>query len=225
MEKMTFKRYYFELVRKLSDDERLEVYDSIFRYFFDGCEGVKSKHAAYKIIRMMIESDCRRTDEILEKRRDAGRKGGLAKARKNLPVEEPQTPPEPEPEPEPEPVPVVREEERPEPATIEPATTEPPKEPKPKPQKKRYAEFVLMTEDEYKKLQDAHGEEGAKWMVTKLDNYKAARGMTYKSDYRAILNWVVPEYQKQKIYGNKTYPRIDQRIAVSHHGDGEDDHF
>ena len=33
-------------------------------------------------------------------------------------------------------------------------------------------------------------------MVKKLDDYKAASGRTYKSDYRAILNWVVGEYRK-----------------------------
>ena len=66
------------------------------------------------------------------------------------------------------------------------AQQEKPKKPT-KPTKHKYAEFVLLTEAEYQKLVDAHGEEGAQWMITKLDNYKAARGMTYKSDYRAIL--------------------------------------
>lgn len=63
--------------------------------------------------------------------------------------------------------------------------------------KKMYAENVKMTESEYKNLVDRYSEEGARWMITKLDNYKAARGMVYKSDYRAILNWVVKEWQKE----------------------------
>lgn len=63
--------------------------------------------------------------------------------------------------------------------------------------KKHYAETVLMTESEYKNLVERYSEEGARWMITKLDNYKAARGMVYKSDYRAILNWVVKEWQKE----------------------------
>lgn len=63
--------------------------------------------------------------------------------------------------------------------------------------KKKYAENVKMTESEYKNLVDRYTEEGARWMITKLDNYKAARGMVYKSDYRAILNWVVKEWQKE----------------------------
>lgn len=63
--------------------------------------------------------------------------------------------------------------------------------------KKMYAENVKMTESEYKNLVERYTEEGARWMITKLDNYKAARGMVYKSDYRAILNWVVKEWQKE----------------------------
>lgn len=63
--------------------------------------------------------------------------------------------------------------------------------------KKMYAENVKMTESEYNNLVDKYSEEGARWMITKLDNYKAARGMVYKSDYRAILNWVVKEWQKE----------------------------
>ena len=68
--------------------------------------------------------------------------------------------------------------------------------PKKVPQK-RYAEKVKMTESEYNNLVEKYSEEGARWMITKLDNYKAARGMEYKSDYRAILNWVVKEWQKE----------------------------
>lgn len=86
--------------------------------------------------------------------------------------------------------------------------TLPPAEPKEvkrkppsKPQKHRYAPEVLLTEEEYGKLVAAHGEDGAKFMIQKLDDYKAARGTSYKSDYRAILNWVVGEYQKQQQYG------------------------
>lgn len=82
---------------------------------------------------------------------------------------------------------------------------QPPKrKPPSKPSKHRYAPEVLLTEEEYGKLVAGHGEDGAKWMIQKLDDYKASRGTTYKSDYRAILNWVVGEYQKQKQYGKST---------------------
>lgn len=77
---------------------------------------------------------------------------------------------------------------------------------KEKPQKRHYAPCVMLTEAERGKLVEAYGEEGAAWMVRKLDDYKAASGKTYKSDYRAILNWVVGEWQKQverKFKGNE----------------------
>lgn len=54
-----------------------------------------------------------------------------------------------------------------------------------------YAEFVSMTEDEYNKLIEKYGEIPTKQMIEVLDNYKGANGKKYKSDYRAILNWVV----------------------------------
>ena len=69
--------------------------------------------------------------------------------------------------------------------------------------KHRYAPLVLLTDDEYSRLVAQYGESGVQWMIKKLDDYKAARGMTYKSDYRAILNWVVKEYEKRN-YGRNT---------------------
>lgn len=87
----------------------------------------------------------------------------------------------------------------------QPPKSKPPS--KPKPTKHKYAPEVLLTEEEYGKLVAEHGEDGAKWMIQKLDDYKASRGTTYKSDYRAILNWVVGEYQKQKQYGKSTNNR------------------
>jgi hypothetical protein len=64
--------------------------------------------------------------------------------------------------------------------------------------KENYAEFVSMTEEEYKKLVEQHGEQATKQMIEILDNYKGASGKTYESDYRAILSWVVKRYQEEK---------------------------
>lgn len=36
-----------------------------------------------------------------------------------------------------------------------------------------------------------HGPADTERLIEILDNYKGATGKTYKSDYRAILNWVV----------------------------------
>lgn len=80
---------------------------------------------------------------------------------------------------------------------------EPPKEKpkrKPKPQtddKKPYGDYVRMTEQEYAKLVNAYGEDGAKELITILDDYKVSSGKRYKSDYRAILTWCVDKYLKR----------------------------
>jgi len=58
-------------------------------------------------------------------------------------------------------------------------------------QKVNYADTVIMFETEHKKLIEKYGEETTKKMITVLDNYKGSKGKTYKSDYKAILSWVV----------------------------------
>lgn len=50
---------------------------------------------------------------------------------------------------------------------------------------------VKLSDAEYKKLSDAHGDANAKKMIQLLSNYKHQSGRNYKSDYHAILNWVV----------------------------------
>ena len=61
----------------------------------------------------------------------------------------------------------------------------------------KYAEFVSMTKEEYEKLVSEHGETPTKEMIRILDNYKGAKGKRYKSDYRAILSWVVGKYKEE----------------------------
>jgi len=48
-----------------------------------------------------------------------------------------------------------------------------------------------MTVSEYKKLIEKYGAERTAAFIEKLNLYKAASGKTYKSDYAAILQWVV----------------------------------
>lgn len=60
------------------------------------------------------------------------------------------------------------------------------------------AEFVKLTPEEYQKLIDDHGEVATNAMIEILDNYKGANGKKYKSDYRAIKNWVVKRYQEEQ---------------------------
>lgn len=61
----------------------------------------------------------------------------------------------------------------------------------------QYAEFVKMNEKEYQKLKDQYGEQPLKNMIEILDNYKGSTGKKYKSDYRAILNWVIKRYEEE----------------------------
>lgn len=65
-------------------------------------------------------------------------------------------------------------------------------------EKRKFAEFVSMTNDEYSSLVTKLGEQGAKRCIEILDNYKGAKGVTYKSDYRAILNWVITRYNEER---------------------------
>lgn len=61
-------------------------------------------------------------------------------------------------------------------------------------QKKSYLENVLLSDDEYQKLVAQYGEEDTMGFIELLNNYKGANGRKYKSDYRAILNWVINAY-------------------------------
>lgn len=64
--------------------------------------------------------------------------------------------------------------------------------------KNKYAEFVYMTEKEYKTLESNYGTSNTKNMIEKLNNYKGSKGKKYKSDYRAILSWVVESIVKEE---------------------------
>ena len=83
-----------------------------------------------------------------------------------------------------------------------------------KPSKHIYGECknVRLTDKEYKKLSESYGEDGVKEIIRILDNYKEAKGVSYKSDYRAILNWVADRYKenlKRKEYQNGAQGRTD----------------
>jgi hypothetical protein len=76
--------------------------------------------------------------------------------------------------------------------------------------KMQFAEFVSMTNAEYQALVTEHGENAAQEFVKILDNYKGANGKKYKSDYRAILNWVINSYNERK--SRKTQNQGDTNI-------------
>jgi len=68
----------------------------------------------------------------------------------------------------------------------------------PEPEKIKYADFVSLTNAEYEALVAKLGKEGTERCIEILDNYKGATGKKYKSDYRAILNWVVERYEEEQ---------------------------
>ncbi len=70
--------------------------------------------------------------------------------------------------------------------------------------KNKYSDYVSMTEEEYQKLISSHGEKNTIIFVDILNNYKGSKGAKYKSDYLAILNWVVDRAKKDGKYVNKT---------------------
>lgn len=64
--------------------------------------------------------------------------------------------------------------------------------------KSSFGEFVTLTEDEHQKLISKFGKEKTEQMIDILDNAKGAKGYKYKSDYRAILSWVVDKVQEKE---------------------------
>ena len=79
---------------------------------------------------------------------------------------------------------------------------------KPHEPKKAYAEKVRMTEEQYKALCDKHSKEFADKCIEELDLYKQSSGRTYKSDYHAILHWVVDKVRR-------TNPGLEKTIQQS----------
>lgn len=65
-------------------------------------------------------------------------------------------------------------------------------------EKIKYADLVFMTQDEHQKLVEKYGEILTRKFIEKLDNSKGAHGYKYKSDYKAVLTWVVESITGKK---------------------------
>lgn len=72
-----------------------------------------------------------------------------------------------------------------------------------KEKKIHFAEFVSMTNTEYEKLVSTYGKKLVDQCINILDNYKGSSGKNYKSDYRAILSWVIDKIKENKPNENK----------------------
>lgn len=87
-------------------------------------------------------------------------------------------------------------------------------------EKIHFADFVTMTNAEYEKLVSTYGKEFVDQCINILDNYKGSKGKEYKSDYRAILSWVVDENKKraeskqQKQLKTRSYNNYEQRENI-----------
>ena len=80
---------------------------------------------------------------------------------------------------------------------------------KPSLQKKTYADDVRLTEAEYSALVNKLGsKEAADECIEILSNYKGANGKRYKSDYKAILNWVIDKYMERHKTAQRGQPVV-----------------
>lgn len=77
-----------------------------------------------------------------------------------------------------------------------------------KEKKKEYAPDVYLSEDEYKKLCTTYGRQQVEVILKKLSNAKGAKGYKYKSDYRAILNWVVEAVKAKPLQNPRDGPIV-----------------
>ena len=81
--------------------------------------------------------------------------------------------------------------------------------------KHNFAEFVSMTNDEYSSLiEKLGGKEPVQRCIEILDNYKGSTGKKYKSDYRAILSWVIEKYQEGRRRSPGQKPKSVQDMAA-----------
>lgn len=56
--------------------------------------------------------------------------------------------------------------------------------------KERYKDFVLLSQNEYKKLISQFGEKTTNHYIERLNNYIGSKGKSYKSHYYTLLNWI-----------------------------------
>lgn len=100
---------------------------------------------------------------------------------------------------------------------------------KPKVEKKKFGEFenVLLTDGEVSKLQSRCNTLQINFndVISRLSSYKAQKGVKYKSDYAAILNWVLNRCveEKNKTDGRKSFQQIERERQAQFVGSLLDD--
>lgn len=77
--------------------------------------------------------------------------------------------------------------------------------------KKHYAEYVIMTEEEYSKLVTQYGEAFIKEKIIDLNLWKGSKGKKTKSDYLTILTWIRRDSKDNKGGQNGSNARNNQQ--------------
>lgn len=81
--------------------------------------------------------------------------------------------------------------------------------------KNKIREYVFLSQSELDKLNSEFLEHEVNWMLDKLNDYKASKGVQYKSDYHAINMWVKDAFRKAKVDFIKDNNTSEVRIATA----------
>ncbi len=82
--------------------------------------------------------------------------------------------------------------------------------------KEKVRDNVTLKRSEILKLEKSYSDEELNWMYDKLSAYKLSKGKRYKSDYGAILTWVVKSLEEAKEKSSaKKESKIDANVQVA----------
>lgn len=79
----------------------------------------------------------------------------------------------------------------------------------------RVRENVFLKEKQILKLKEKFSDEDCEWMFDKLSAYKLSKGKRYKSDYGAILSWVVDSLSEVKKPPDKQESKAEKTLHVA----------
>ena len=202
-----FYKSFYDAIKKIPEEFQLELYNAIFNYSLEGIEPTNLSdipQAMFTLIRPNIDSSQRRYKASVENGKKGGRpkKQDLEKPNKNL-IKTQQKPKQNLNDNVNDNVNVNVDD------NVNENVNENAKNKKnvnSQEQKIHFGDFVTMTATEYQKLIDSHGKEFTEQCIFVLDNYKGSSGKKYKSDYRAILTWVIDKV-KQDTARQKSYSK------------------
>jgi hypothetical protein len=81
--------------------------------------------------------------------------------------------------------------------------------------KNKIREHEFISQSELDKLYSEYLEHEVNWMLDKLNDYKASKGVQYKSDYHAINMWVKDAFRKAKVDFIKDNNTSEVRIQTA----------